>query len=139
MPSCAHCESSPLDFVLSAHMQQRTGLHEDLWVPLEVLRSCSLECLAHVDSVLAFEERSDGSAVARVAITAARPGGGDREENLINIPDGVFRLQRLRESLAACMAQPGNTNWGTQTDVNSLGEALDMGIFLFRNHLPAQA
>jgi hypothetical protein len=128
-----------LDFVVAAAMQQRSNAHLNEWDPAALLSDFCFECLLHAESVLAFEEQDDGDALVRIAYTQARSGAGAREERIARIPGGVANLAQVRARLSHFMRQPGNVHWGTQTDVRSLSDRLDVGILLFQDRLRERA
>ncbi|CAK0794832.1 unnamed protein product, partial [Prorocentrum cordatum] len=128
-----------LDFVVAAAMQQRSNAHLDEWDPAALLSDFCFECLLHAESVLAFEEQDDGDALVRIAYTQAHSGAGAREERITRIPGGVANLAQVRARLSHFMRQPGNVHWGTQTDVRSLSDRLDVGILLFQDRLRGRA
>ena len=124
-----------LDYVLRACMDAQLGSFEDEWDPQQVLASTGFKCLIGCESVLAFGVEPNGDATLRVACTHARAGGGDRREEILLLESGEAHLRSLREKLQEQLRRPGNCHWGTQFDVKSLSEALDLGVLLFCNRL----
>ena len=136
-------ELDVLNFVLTACMQASHGAHVDEWDPFQVLRDCGLQLVASrgnvPDTVRAWQEELGGDAVAIVGRTDARRGGGASQDIHVRIPGGTEGLRKLRCTLAHVMSRPGHAHWGTETDVASLSDRLQLGILLFRDRLPTGA
>ena len=82
-------------------------------------------------SVLAVEYCHDGDILLRVARTQAHAGAGPRIEEIFRIENGAAQLAALRSRLQKELMKCGNWHWGTQFDVHSLCEALNIGILVF--------
>ena len=125
------------DLILAAAVRQRFGAFEDDWDPEDLLVSTGFPCLRNEDnalaeSVLAFERQLNDDAILRVAFTGST---GLREERLVTVPHGSIKFHTMRATLQEYFAEIGNFHWGTQTDVQSLSEAFDVGIFMFCDSL----
>ena len=133
-------EEDVLNFMFTACMEMDRGAHLDRWDPFHLLAECSLQSMATRGSVpetiRAWQDEPDGSAVAQLAYAEARRGGVAPRDHIVRLPDGTESLRQLRYKLAHWMSRPGNVHWGTQTDVCSLSERLELGILLFRDRLP---
>jgi len=138
-----------LDYALVACMQKRhasfrrpgeENIFRDEWDPQEIMASNGFRRLQNrygvwADSVLSFQAEADGDATLLVAYTDARSGGGARREEVIRVTHGAVYLNDLREALQEVLSTPGNCHWGTEFDVKSLSEALDLGVLMFRDRL----
>ena len=127
-----------LNHALSAVMRYKIYLDSrdpdhfpDGWDPLRLLRRCGFGDIERADAVFAFQEELSGDAKVTLPVTDVRPEGGDTRHSIVVIPNGRRGLQRLRDELTAIHSQPGNLHWGTQTDVQSLSDVLDLGILMF--------
>lgn len=140
-----------LNYALSATMQYKLYLaaaaggnprardeFPDDWNPPQVWRQCGFGALEEADTIVAFQAEPSGDATVEVRRTQARPGGS-RCDAVVTVPGGCAGLQQMRDELTAIHSRPGNCHWGTQTDVQSLSDALDLGILLFRNEPPAES
>eukprot|EP00959_Pyramimonas_sp_CCMP1952_P439125 9192751-Pyramimonas_sp.AAC.1 len=130
-----------LNFMITACMRARHRDHPDEWDPFEVLHACNMQALASPDNVpdavRAWQDEPDGDAVAIVGCTDARRGGGASQEIHVRIPRGAAGLLQLRCTLEDVMSRPGHAHWGTETDVASLSDRLQLGVLLFRDRLPS--
>ena len=105
----------------------------DGWDPLKLFRRCGFGDIERADAIFAFQEELNGDARITLPVTDARPEGGDTHHPIVVVQNGCQGLQQLRDELTAIHSQPGNLHWGTQTDVQSLSDALDLGILVFCN------
>ena len=108
---------------------------EDQWRPGEVMVETGFGSLHNAESILAVEYCNDGDMVMRVANTQTEPGAGPRYEDIIRIDNGSAHLAELRKRHQQELMKCGNWHWGTQFDVHSLCEALNVGILVFCNTL----
>jgi len=134
-------EEDVLNFVFLACMEKDNGAQHDTWNPFQLLAECSLQSLATPgrvpETIRAWQDKDDGSAVALLAYAEARRGGAAGEDHVVRLPDGTACLRQLRNKLQHWMSRPGNVHWGTQTDVCSLSDRLELGVLLFRDILPS--
>ena len=119
-------------------MDKRTGRFEDQWDPEALLSQCGLAMLSSCESVLACgpaPEGDPGDIVMRLAFTEPRAGAGIRHENLVLFEQGRAKLAQLRACVQAELEVCGNWHWAKQYDVQSLSDALNLGILMFCDHL----
>ena len=124
-----------LDYLLRACMDSSLESFEDQWKPQEVMVETGFESLHNAESILAVEYCHDGAIVLRVARTQTEAGAGPRNEEIIRTENGAAHLAALRTRLQQELMKCGNWHWGTQFDVHSLCEALNVGILVFCNTL----
>ena len=124
-----------LDYVLRASMDYRANVFEDGWNPENILNETGFSFLNDCESVLAVGEEYDGSLTLRVARTNAHSNGGARTETIESLEDGRMLLKDLREKVQEELQTPGDKHWGTQFDVKSLSDALNIGVLMFCDRL----
>ena len=129
-----------LDYVVSRAMDMRLGSlggFEDEWNPCQLLQACGFSCLLDCESVLAYGDAPDGDAgdaTCRIVRTDPHRHGA-REEQLVVVPQGHSCLAALKAYVKDEIMRLGNNHWGDWFDVQSLSDALDVGVLMFCDQL----
>ena len=108
--------------------QQVAGQWLDSWDPADLLRQHDMDFLLEAESVEAIGANEDGRP-EDILVSIQRNGFSERKV----IADGFHKLAALRGDLRDIMGMPGNTHWGTATDVNLLAASLNVGFIIFSN------